>query len=260
MCHRCLLVLTALLALTTTSCIQYRDLIVLDRGEQFPEGAEKIDVDFQLRVQPDDILYISVHTLDETLSRPYNLLNTGNITNLIGNAAQNPLVGYLVDPNGYIDFPGLGPLKVGGLTIDQVKRLVIERLRPYLVDPVVRVRFLNFKISVLGEVRRPGIQNYVQQRVTILEALAQAGDVTELARRDNILVIRELDGRREYGRVNLHDRNLFDSPYFYLKQNDVIYVQPARAKLLTVADPVQKIGTWIGAVSSLISLALILTR
>ncbi len=240
--------------------MRYRDLLMFSEGPDFPQGPEPVVADFQLRVQPDDILYIGVHTFDEELSKPFNLVqgaqaNVGNI-----NLGQNPLIGYLVDPRGYIDFPVLGPLHVGGMTIEGVKRLVLERLRPYLRDPVVRVRFLNFKVSVLGEVGRPGVQNFTQQRVTILEALAQAGDVTEVGRRDNILVIRESNGLREYGRIDLHDRNLFQSPYFYLKQNDIIYVQPGKAKMLTVVDPVQKVGPWLGVLSSLISLALILTR
>lgn len=254
------LFLLIILATAASSCVRYRDLLVFNEGPEFPDTPEQIQADFQLRVQPDDILYISVHTIEEALSKPYNLVIGTNITSLGNNVSQNPLVGYLVDPDGYIDFPGLGPLQVGGLTIGQVKQLVLERLQPYLKDPVVRVRFLNFRVSVLGEVNNPGVQNFTQQRVTILEALSQAGGVTELGRLDNILVIREHNGMRMYGRINLHDRNLFDSPYFYLKQNDIIYVQPAKAKIVTVADPSQRIGTWVSLISSLISLTLILTR
>lgn len=253
-------VLYFLILLMSTSCVRYRDLVVFNEGPEFPEGAVPIEGDFRLRVQPDDILYISIHTLDEELSKPYNLIIGTNITNLGSNVAENPLIGYLVDPKGYIDFPGLGPLHVGGLTLEEVKQLMLDRLRPYLRDPVVRVRFLNFRVNVMGEVRQPGVQSFTRQRVTILEALAQAGDVTDVGQRDNILVIRENNGVREYGRINLHDRNLFQSPYFYLKQNDIIYVQPGRAKMLTVVDPVQKVGPWLGVLSSLISLALILTR
>ena len=249
-----------LIILMSTSCVRYRDLLVFNDGPAFPEGPVPVEADFRLRVQPDDILYISIHTLDEELSKPYNLIIGTNVTNIGNNVGQNPLIGYLVDPKGYIDFPGLGPLHVGGLTLEEVKQLVLERLQPYLRDPVVRVRFLNFRVNVMGEVRSPGVQNFTRQRVTILEALAQAGDVTEVGRRDNILIIRENNGVREYGRINLHDRNLFQSPYFYLKQNDIIYVEPGRAKMLTVVDPVQKVGPWLGVLSSLISLALILTR
>ncbi|RMG82749.1 MAG: hypothetical protein D6714_10880 [Bacteroidetes bacterium] len=243
-----------------SSCVRYRDLLIFNEGPPFPQGVEKVEADFQLKVQPDDILYISVHTLEEELSKPFNLLQGGNVANLGGNVAQNPLIGYLVDPSGYIDFPGIGPLKVGGLTLEGVKQLVLQQLAPYLKSPVVRVRFLNFRVSVLGEVRSPGVLNFTQQRVTILEALGLAGDITDLGRRDNILVIRETNGQREYGRVNLHDRNLFKSPYFYLKQNDIVYAEPAKARILTVADPTRRIAPWVGLVSSVLTLALVLTR
>ncbi len=239
-----------------TGCVHYRDIVNFNEGEHFPVQQDSIVADYRLRVQPDDILYIGVHTVPPELARPYNLVQT-NASG--GNSSQNTLLGYLVAPDGSIDMVGVGPLSVGGLTLEEVKSLVEQQLSAYLKDPVVDVRFLNFRITVLGEVSKPGTFTFPQQRVTIMEALGMAGDITQFGSRDSILVVRESAGRREYGYLNLHDRKVFESPYFYLKQNDLVYVQPTKAKMTVVSDPARRISPWLGIVSSLTLLVLTLS-
>ncbi len=239
-----------------SACVQYRDLVNFNEGAHFPKGEKEIVADYRLRVQPDDILYIGVHTVPPELARPYNLLPS----NQGGNTANNPLLGYLVAPDGSIEMVGVGTLSVGGLTLEEVKSVVQQALGTYLKDPVVDVRFLNFRVTVLGEVGRPGTFTFPQQRVTVMEALGMAGDITQFGSRDSILVVRESSGRREYGYLNLHDRHVFESPYFYLKQNDLIYVQPTKAKLTVAADPARRISPWLGIVSSLTLLVLTLSN
>ncbi len=251
------LLLLALL-LWQTACVQYRDLVNFNEGPAFPGDAKEIAADYRLRVQPDDILYIGVHTVPQELAQPYNLVRSGVMGG--GGANQNTLLGYLVAPDGSIDMVGIGRLQVGGMTLDEVKALVKERLSDYLKDPIVDVRFLNFRITVLGEVTRPGTFTFPQQRVTIMEALGMAGDITQFGSRDSILVVRENNGQREYGYINLHDRSVFESPYFYLKQNDLIYVEPTKAKLTVTADPARRISPWLGIVSSLTLLVLTLSN
>jgi polysaccharide export outer membrane protein len=133
-------------------------------------------------------------------------------------------------------------------------------LQTYLQDPVVNMRFLNFKVTVLGEVNRPGTLRLTNKRVTILEAIGMANDLTPYANRTNVLVIRENEGRREYARLNLQDDNIFTSKYFYLMQNDVIYVEPLPARTATTADLFQRIISYTSGALSLVTLILTLTR
>ncbi|HHJ50513.1 MAG TPA: sugar transporter [Phaeodactylibacter sp.] len=248
---------TICLLLGMSSCVQYRDLLNFNEGPEFPQSGNEIVADYRLRVQPDDIIYIGVHTVPPELSMPYNLVNR-NIGG--GNVGANPLLGYLVAPDGSIDMVGVGRLQVGGMTLEEVKAVAEDSLSHYLKDFVVDVRFLNFRITVLGEVASPGTYTFPQQRVTIMEALGMAGDITQFGSRDSILVVREAGGQREYGYINLHDRAVFESPYFYLKQNDLIYVEPTKAKLTVVSDPARRISPWLGIVSSLTLLVLTLAN
>ena len=138
--------------------------------------------------------------------------------------------GYLVDPSGFIDFPVLGKIKVGSLTIRQIKEMMEQRLRDYVKDPVVEARIINYKVTVVGEVNHPGFVIAPNQKINMVDAMAAAGDIPITGRRDNVLIIRETEGTREFARLNMNSKNLFTSPYYYLKQNDIVYVEPARIK------------------------------
>ncbi len=144
--------------------------------------------------------------------------------------AGSVATGYLVDDDGTIDFPQLGKLAVAGKKRRDVKDTLVSRLTRFVNDPVVAVQFLNFKITVLGEVNKPGTFSIPEGRVSLIEAIGLAGDLTLTSRRDNITVIREKNGERAFGTVNLLTKDVFASPYFVLQQNDVVYVELTAAK------------------------------
>jgi len=149
---------------------------------------------------------------------------------------------------------------VGGLTIAQIENQIAEGIKPYLKDAVVNARFLNFKITILGEVTKPGTIRVSNQRINMLEAIGNVGDFTPYANRTNVLLIREENGQRTYQRFNFQTDEIFRSPYFYLKQNDVLYVEPIRAKVATVQDPFARGVTYGTAFISIITLAIALFR
>jgi polysaccharide export outer membrane protein len=172
-----------------------------------------------------DRLSVVVNALSPESVVPYNL-SAGAATTGSANA-----FGYVVEEDGVITFPQLGKLPVAGKTRRQLINLLSDSLKRYVRDPVVTVQFLNFKVTVLGEVNRQGPLTTPEGKMTLLEALGQAGDITFYGRRDNVLVIRERNGQREFGRVNLLSKKAFSSPYFVLQQNDVVYVELTEAKV-----------------------------
>jgi polysaccharide export outer membrane protein len=260
-----------LLAVTlmASSCVQHRQLINFNEANLPEDTPEQIVNAMNLTIQPEDALRIEVNSFDELAAAPFNLGAQGqqggmNMQQMGGGGGGffglEIFQGYLVDQDGYIDFPVLGPLKVKGLTLEETKALIYGKLEEYLVDPVVNVRYLNLKITMLGEVNTPGLIRLSNKRVTLLEALGMAGDLTDYANRNNVLIIREEKGRRTYARLDLQSAQIFTSPYFYLQQNDVIYVEPIQARIATVADPAQRIIQYATAGLSLISLIIALSR
>lgn len=190
-------------------------------------------------IQPGDRLSIIVNALDPASAAPYNLGSSGQVSGLTS-ASIPPLGtpasssgngGYLVEADGTIHFPQLGKLQVAGMQRRQLIDSLSQRLVKFLTDPIVTVQFLNFKITVLGEVARPGTMNIPDGKVTLIEAIGLAGDLPLTARRDNITVIREKNSQREFGQVNMLSKNVFTSPYFILKQNDVVYVELTKEKV-----------------------------
>lgn len=266
------LIYSVMLALVFSSCVQHRQLINFNEADLPEDTPEQIVNAMNLTIQPEDLLRIDVHSIDPLAAAPFNP-GTGpdgqrpqNMQMMQGNQGQGGnymlelFQGYMVDQNGYIDFPVLGQLKVEGLTIEEAKGQIYELLQEYLKDPVVEMRFLNLKITILGEVNGPGVQRLSNKRVTLLEALGMAGDLSDYANRNNVLVIREEEGRRTYTRLDLQSAEIFTSPYFYMQQNDVIYVEPIQARIATVADPAQRIISYTTAGLSLISLIIALSR
>lgn len=212
-----------------------------------------------LKIQHDDLLSIKITALDMEAALPFNIdPPTGN-QNLNAGIAR-PLIGYLVDSEGYIDMPVMGKILVAGLTFQELKEELIQQLGAYLKNPVIVIRFLNFRVTVLGEVATPSTFFMSNERVTLLDALGQAGDITPYGNRTNILVIREQNGEREFGRLNIQDREIFQSPYFYLQQNDVVYVEPLEEKTSTVRDQTQRILPWLSVITSLTTLVITLSR
>ena len=186
------------------------------------------------KIQSDDWISIMVNSKDMELIRMFNLPIVSN--SMIGKGSSsggtNSVSGYLVDDNGYIDFPQLGIIKIKGLTLTQLSVLIKKKLicDGYVKDPVVTVQYTNFKISLMGEVKNPGIFSVSTGKISLFEALSMAGDLTIYGKRGNVKVIREENGIRNIVNLDLRSKKIFDSPYFYLHQNDVVYVEPNMVK------------------------------
>ena len=231
-----------------TSCVQHRELLNFTIGE-FPDTVAYSPP--PMVIQPDDLLSIQIMTSDPATTQPYNLISAN--ANVSGNTNSRPLIGYLVDAAGQIEFPGIGSMSVAGLTIDGLREKIELGLSNQLVNPAIIIRFVNFRITVDGEVQQPGSFIMPNERVTILDATGLAGGLTEYANRSNILIIRMQNGEREFGRINLHDRDVFNSPYFYLRQNDYLYIEPLPERTATVRDQTQRIVQWSSLATSVLS-------
>jgi polysaccharide export outer membrane protein len=188
-------------------------------------------------IQADDILTILIETVDPQATTTINMGNVpiqgsatpSGITGL--NQQQLPSSGYLVNKDGYIEIPVLGRIKLLGHTTEEAKSIILAEANKYFNDPTVIVRYANFKFSVTGEVLKPGVYISPNEKVTVMDAIAQAGDLTIFAKRDNVLLIREnADGSKTPYRINLNKSEVFASPYYYLRQNDVLYVEPGKGK------------------------------
>ena len=211
---------------------------------------------------PKDILSITINTTDPAAAAPFNLTMQTPYNVALGNSnvsSQPTLQQYLVNNQGEIDFPVLGRLKIEGLTKNQAEDLIREKLISYLKEtPVVTVRMVNYKISVLGEVNKPGTFTVTNEKVNVLEALAMAGDMTVYGVRENVKLVREdANGKRLIQTLNLNDADLVLSPYFYLQQNDILYVTPNKTKARN-SDIGNSTTIWISATSILVSIASLL--
>lgn len=253
-------VLLVVLLIGLSGCVKYPQLVNFNEGMAFPNSPISIENIPVLKVQYDDLLSIKITALDIEAALPFNIDSPTGNQNLNTGIGVRPLIGYLVNKEGEINFPVLGKLSVAGLTLMEIQEMLAEQLQPYLKGPVIAVRFLNFRVTVLGEVARPATFFMSNERVTLLDALGQAGDMTPYASRTNILVIREHNGERTFARLNLQDRNVFTSPFFYLQQNDVIYVEPLPTRTASIRDQSQRILPWLSAITALTTLALTLSR
>jgi polysaccharide export outer membrane protein len=188
----------------------------------------------QTIISPNDLLSITVSSLSSSASAAFNtpnLVYQSNSTN--NNSAASQMPGFLVDAEGNIQFPILGSIKAMGLTEIQLREQIIKGIldKKLLVDPIVTVRHLNFKVTVLGEVGNPTMINVPSEKINILEALGLAGDITVYGKRNNVMVIREENGRKVFQRLDLNKSDIFNSPYYYLRSNDIVYVEPNKAKI-----------------------------
>lgn len=255
--------LTILLAaLAFTSCQSYKQVPYLQDSQMpvFNSQEQSIVTSlYDARIMPKDLLTIVVSCPEEPeLAEPFNLTVSSPISNS-GNrylTSQPVLQQYLVDNEGNIDFPVIGTIQLGGLTKSEAEQLIKEKLSPQFHKmPIVTVRMTNYKISVLGEVARPGMFTVNNEKVNIFEALALAGDMTIYGIRDNVKLVREnSDGKREIVMLNLNDKDILNSPYYYMQQNDILYITPNKTKSKTSAIS-SSTTIWFSVVSSLVSLA-----
>lgn len=252
-----------ILAILGVSCASQKEIVYLQDVSSKEEifAAQASDI----RINTDDLLSIMVNSKDPELVQMLNMpMVAHQISNVSGYAAtQQRVLGYLVDKSGNIEFPQLGKLYVKGLTRFELSDLVKRQLisKGLVNDPIVTVQFLNFKISVIGEVQRPGSYDVVSDRITIFDALSRAGDLTIYGRRDNVKIIREENGQKTVAMVDLRSKEIFNSPYYYLQQNDVVYVEPNKAKAgQREINQNRSISTFSSIVSVLISLAVLVFK
>jgi polysaccharide export outer membrane protein len=224
------------------SCSNYKKFAYLQDLNHSTPYIEPITNYSPLTIQPEDLLGISISSLSPESSAVFNFSsNTVNGTN------EN-YGGYLVDQNGVIQLPIIGSITVGNLTTVQIKEQIRKKLTAYLKEPVVIVKLLNFKVSIMGDVAQPGVFKVQSERLTLTEALSLAGDLNITALRD-IVIVREKNGKREYVTVDMTSKKVFNSPYFYLKNNDLIYVQPSRVKYAAVDQSFQKVSLLLSIIS-----------
>lgn len=230
------------------SCTTKQDVVYFQNAKSFETV---VDTDtFKAKLKIGDIVSVYVSTLDPTVTQPYNLI--------IQSGSGGQLIDYLIDVDGNIDYPVLGKVKLVGLTVEEAKELFKKKFSEgqLLKDPVVMIRVLNFRITVAGEVRSPGVYPVSGERVSILEALGMAGDLTIKGRRDNILVVRDFNGTKTYTRIDLTNKEVFNSPVYYLTQNDYVYVEPNNSAVSGASGDL-RIGTIISITSFILTTALI---
>ena len=256
-------VIAAIAILLLSACVSPKNVAYIQNSDTF--AADRSAFLYEAHIMPKDVLTITVNTVNPEISAPFNL----TVSPTLGNASTGSqtvsstraLQTYLVSNDGTISFPVLGTLKVGGLSKAECEQLIHDRIVRYLngkEDPVVTVRMANYKISVLGEVARPGMFTVGNEEINIFEALALAGDLTIYGVRDRVKLIRkDADGKRNVYTLNLNDINIINSPCYYLQQNDVVYVEPNKVKARN-SSVGQTTTLWLTSTSILVSVASLL--
>lgn len=253
-------ILSCLIAIfLLASCQAYKKVPYLQDPEVVGQAVQQETL-YDAKIMPKDQLTVVVSCTNPELAAPFNLTVATQNNVIISNTTSQPVLQqYLVDNEGKINFPVLGELTVAGLTKKQAESMIIERLKPYMKEtPIVTVRMVNYKISVLGEVTRPGTFTISNEKVNLLEALAMAGDMTIYGIRDSVKLIREsADGKQQIITLDLNKAETLLSPYYWLQQNDIVYVTPNKAKAHN-SDISNSTGLWFSATSILVSLASLL--
>lgn len=244
-----------LCAVLLTSCFTPKKVLYL---QDLTQGMEQeLKENYEAKIKKDDLLQILILAQTPEAAKPFNLTSLIQEVGTTSSSGNQDQYSYLVDVNGNIDLPILGRMTVEGLTTQQVKEAVTKKLqeKDLIKDPVVQVRIQNFKVLMLGEVKNPGAIEVRGERLTLLDAISQAGDLTMQGRRDRVAVIREEAGKRTVNYLDLKSKDIFDSPYFYLKQNDVVYVEPNDVKSVQYrSGQLGNVTPWISVLSSMLSL------
>lgn len=240
-----------LISILFTSCLTRKQITYFQAAnERSDTTTVSIKEKFISKIQPGDILNIRVFSLSQEANAMFNVFpqeEAGNATN-----AMAAPVGFLVAADGTVTLPLAGKIQVVGLNSADASDTITKKLEQYLVEPTVSIRIVNFKISVLGEVYHPSVYIIANDRITLPEALSLAGDLTVYGKRKNILIIREEDGKREFARVDLTKRDFFDSPYYYLRPNDVIYAEPSTGRVLGTSGLLQVAPLVLSALTLLV--------
>ena len=243
-----------------SSCGSRKDYVYFQDEPITNESLSQLDNNHEIKYKPNDILTIDVSAEVFESVAAFNLPAVAYNTNADATAQSTVLrQTYLLDPDGNIEFPVLGTLKMGGLTRVEATNMLKERLSEYVKEFIVNIRLINFTITVLGEVNRPGAFTVQGERISLSQALGLAGDLTIYGKRDNVFLIREVDGKKKYAKFDLRSINVVNSPVYYLSQNDVVYVEPNNAKIKSSSfNP--NTALIISAISTLATIAAILVR
>lgn len=248
----CSFVLLSLL----TSCVSTKKVTYFENKDQINVALSKTL--FDAKIMPKDILQIQVFSMTPEASEPFNLLKGSAAATSTTSSTENSVFNYLVSNDGTVVMPIIGTVKVGGLTKNEAEELIKGKIKPYLAESenvVVHVRMMNYKYAVLGGVNTPGLYTTQNEKVSILEAIAQAGDLSLYAERDKIYLIREnSEGQKEFHQLDINDANIISSPYYYLQQNDVIYVEQKKI-VARNAFFSSNTSIWFSLTSSLMSIA-----
>lgn len=245
-----------LILLISASCVSRREIVYFQEIEQLRESDIRRSGN-NLEIQPDDVLTIRVSAPEQEAALPFNL--TKSLGSSEGMVGQVELETYLVSNEGTIDFPVIGSIAVEGLTNIELAKKIKDEIEEYVKDPIVNVRILNFQISVLGEVNNPGTFSIEDDHISLSKALALAGDLTIFGKRNNILVMGEEGEHKTYAHLDLTDANVVNSPHYYLRQNDVVYVEP-RGTRRQSAGSTGIAATYLSIASVLASLIILFTK
>lgn len=240
------------LLLLTTGCISYESLI--NFGETNKNNLPPMPINnYQpLIIQKSDILQVNLSSRDAQSLLPFKMQGTEN-----GVAFDY----FQVSSDGNIEFPTIGKINVDGKLLEEARVLLEEKLSPYFeVSPIIQIKVTNFQVNVNGEVGSPGGFIVENGRINVYEAITRAGDFTDYSRRDSILVIRELDGMRTFGYLDFNSIEVYNSPFFYLRQNDMVYIQPSKAKVNLIRDPATRALPYLSAVVSVFAIILAFVR
>lgn len=247
-----MLLLSVFGGLLFSSCIDVKKAVYFNnvRDTVFNDVATS---DLLPVIQKNDLLSITVSSLNPEATLIFNTPNVSPVSTSNLLSGQTQMVGYLVNQDGEINFPVLGEVRAAGLTkkqlTDQLAKMLTDK--KLLVDPIITIRFLNFRVTVLGEVARPTVITVPSEKISILEALGMAGDLTIYAKRDNVLLIREEKGQKITKRINLNATDILSSPYYYLKTNDIVYAEPNQARVSATSELRQNLPIILSALSFL---------
>lgn len=219
--------LLLIFAILFSSCASRKKMVYMQNIDNQKNSIYELS--FEPKLQSDDLLSILVGAENPELTIPFNMPQVQTNYDLDKN--QTDIKKYLIDYSGNIDFPVIGKIKLAGLSKADANKLMVTKLSEYIKKPTVNLDILNFKISVIGEVTKPNSYKIGSDRITLLEAISLAGDLTVYGKRDNVLIIREVGGKRSYNRIDLTSADFINSPFYYLTQNDVVYVEPNKTKI-----------------------------
>lgn len=244
------------LILLTSSCVTQKDWVYFQEESIAQQKVEAPD----LHYQPNDLLSVNVSAIDLDAVRPFNLIVSNPNLNNLSLTGQQQLQTYLVDEMGEINFPVLGKLTLGGLSRKEAIELLEQRLQAYVNKPIVTLRLINFKISMIGEVNKPGTYTIPNEQITLPQAIALAGDLSINGKRENLLLLRNESGLLTKKYIDLRSDSLFNSPYYFLKPNDIIYVEPNASKVRSSTDALRYTSISLSVITIVTQIISILIR